>query len=90
MPTPLRLANCVRKSDAIPQGRGEQTDWTRDEIAALFDLPFNELMFEAQSVHRAHHARGRGAAVHPAQHQDRRLPRGLRLLLAVEVMPTAG
>ena len=31
-----------------------RTDWTRDEIAALFALPFPELMFRAQSVHRAH------------------------------------
>ncbi len=29
-----------------------RTDWTRDEIGALFDLPFTELMFRAQSVHR--------------------------------------
>ena len=29
-----------------------RTDWTRDEIAALFDLPFNDLLFEAQTVHR--------------------------------------
>ena len=27
-------------------------DWTVDEIAALYDMPFNDLMFEAQSVHR--------------------------------------
>ncbi|NIB39251.1 biotin synthase BioB [Pseudomaricurvus alkylphenolicus] len=27
-------------------------DWTRAEIAALFDLPFNDLMFQAQVVHR--------------------------------------
>lgn len=42
------------------QGRGDdcRRDWTRDEIAALFDLPFDELMWEAQSVHRRHHARG--------------------------------
>ncbi len=33
-------------------------NWTRDEIAALFDLPFDELMWEAQGVHRRHHARG--------------------------------
>jgi biotin synthase len=33
-----------------------RTDWTRDEIDALFDLPFTELLFRAQSVHRAHHA----------------------------------
>ena len=29
-------------------------DWTREEIRALFALPFPELMFRAQSVHRAH------------------------------------
>ena len=32
-----------------------RTDWTRDEIAALFDLPFTELVFRAATVHRAHH-----------------------------------
>jgi len=32
-----------------------RTDWTRDEIAALFDLPFTELVFRAAAVHRAHH-----------------------------------
>ena len=35
-----------------------RTNWTRPEIAALFDLPFGELMFRAQSVHRAHHTAG--------------------------------
>jgi biotin synthase len=35
-----------------------RTDWTRAEIAALFDLPFDELVYQAQSVHRAHHASG--------------------------------
>jgi len=34
-----------------------RTDWTRDEIATLFNLPFNDLMFEAQSIHRANHPR---------------------------------
>jgi biotin synthase len=29
-------------------------DWTREEVRALFALPFPELMFRAQSVHRAH------------------------------------
>ncbi len=27
-------------------------DWTREEIQALYDLPFNDLLFEAQLVHR--------------------------------------
>ena len=35
-----------------------RTDWTRKEIAALFDLPFDELVFQAATVHRAHHAVG--------------------------------
>ncbi len=29
-------------------------DWTLDEIKALFALPFNDLMFRAQSIHREH------------------------------------
>ncbi len=33
-----------------------RTDWTRAEIAALFDLPFTELIFRAAETHRAHHA----------------------------------
>jgi len=31
-------------------------DWTRTEIRALFELPFPDLMFRAQSVHRANFA----------------------------------
>ncbi|MFM5924471.1 MAG: biotin synthase BioB [Novosphingobium sp.] len=30
-------------------------DWTRDEIAELFDLPLTELLFRAAQTHRAHH-----------------------------------
>ncbi|MBA4047811.1 MAG: biotin synthase BioB [Sphingomonas sp.] len=33
-----------------------RTDWTRLEIAALFDLPFTELLFQAASVHRDYHS----------------------------------
>ncbi|MCB1616990.1 MAG: biotin synthase BioB [Pseudomonadales bacterium] len=29
-------------------------DWQRDEILALFQLPFNDLLFQAHSVHREH------------------------------------
>jgi biotin synthase len=32
-----------------------RTDWTRDEIAELFDLPLTELLFRAAEAHRAHH-----------------------------------
>lgn len=29
-------------------------DWRVDEVVALFDLPFNDLLFQAQTVHRQH------------------------------------
>jgi biotin synthase len=31
-------------------------DWTRDDVRALFALPFPDLMFEAQRIHRMHFA----------------------------------
>ena len=37
------------------QEHGVRHDWTRAEIAALFDLPFTELVFRAAEVHRANH-----------------------------------
>jgi biotin synthase len=39
---------CVTGSSPSPH------DWTRAEIGALFDLPFPELMFRAQTAHRQH------------------------------------
>jgi biotin synthase len=38
----------------LPADTAIRTDWTRDEIAALFALPFPELMFRAASLHRRH------------------------------------
>src|SRR5271155_1181959 len=35
-----------------PRAGALRNDWTRDEVRALFDLPFPELMFRAQSAHR--------------------------------------
>jgi len=35
-----------------------RNDWTRAEIAELFELPFTELVFRAADVHRRHHAAG--------------------------------
>lgn len=31
-----------------------RNDWSREEVAELFRLPFNELLFMAQTVHRRH------------------------------------
>jgi len=33
-----------------------RTDWTRGEIAALFERPLLDLLWQAQQVHRRHHA----------------------------------
>ncbi|UXY14554.1 biotin synthase BioB [Chitiniphilus purpureus] len=32
----------------------ERANWSKQDIAALFALPFNDLLFQAQQVHRAH------------------------------------
>ncbi len=31
-----------------------RNDWQRDEVLALFHLPFNDLLFKAHSIHREH------------------------------------
>jgi biotin synthase len=41
-----------REQEASPFG--VRHDWTRAEVRALFDLPFPDLMFRAQTVHRRH------------------------------------
>lgn len=46
------------ETSTIVDRRLVQPDWTREEIAALFDMPFNELVVRAAEVHRAHRAAG--------------------------------
>jgi biotin synthase len=39
----------------VPPSLGTiRSDWTREEIRALFALPFGDLLFQAQTVHRQH------------------------------------
>ena len=45
-------------SPASFEAKLTRTDWTRAEIAELFDLPFTELVFRAADVHRHHHPAG--------------------------------
>lgn len=41
------------KSNATPTHTGESaTRWTVEQIEALFNLPFNDLIFKAQQIHR--------------------------------------
>lgn len=41
-------------NNAVPDLSGLRFDWQQDEIKALFELPFNDLLFRAQQVHRRH------------------------------------
>ena len=40
------------------QEHGVRMNWSRTEIADLFNLPFDDLLYRAQTVHRAHHTAG--------------------------------
>jgi len=41
-------------SGAVDLSGAVRRDWTRAEVRALFDLPFSELVFLAQRIHRLH------------------------------------
>jgi biotin synthase len=60
-----------------------RTDWTRDEIAALFDLPFTSWCSKRSRGAPRASCRATRCSLHAAVDQDRRLPGRLRLLLAV-------
>src|SRR5499427_194937 len=37
-----------------PDGTTLRHDWTDEEVLALYRLPFNDLLYQAQATHRAH------------------------------------
>src|ERR1700731_1616334 len=39
---------------ATPMPRDRSRSWTREEALALYEAPFNDLLFQAQTVHRQH------------------------------------
>ena len=47
---------CTAPARAARSPRAAEPRWSADAVMALFDLPFADLMFRAQQVHRAHHA----------------------------------
>jgi biotin synthase len=61
----LRIAGTIDSAASLSSNAGQavgtmtmtdiRTDWTREEIAALFDLPLLELVYQAAGVHRRHH-----------------------------------
>jgi len=48
------MTQTATDSDRAPLSAGLRFDWRLDEIEALYDMPFNDLLFRAQSVHREH------------------------------------
>lgn len=46
------LNTLVAEAGALPMSPGVRHDWTLKEVEALFRLPFNDLVFRAQTVHR--------------------------------------
>jgi len=44
----------LQTAPAATGGDTVRHDWTVEEVEALFALPFNDLLFQAQTVHRAH------------------------------------
>jgi biotin synthase len=47
------MTSSVSSSDSRDPLSNARSDWTRNEAQALYDLPFADLIFRAQSVHRA-------------------------------------
>ena len=50
--------NAVLSSPPVAED-GLRHDWRLAEVEALFELPFMDLLYQAQQVHRAHHAPNR-------------------------------
>jgi biotin synthase len=51
--------NAVVSSPIVAASDGLRHDWRLAEVEALFELPFMDLLFRAQQIHRAHHAPNR-------------------------------
>lgn len=50
-------SNCETKTEqsGAPGNSGHMLRWNVAEILALLDMPFNDLLYRAQTVHRQHH-----------------------------------
>lgn len=50
--TPVSEQTAAPQTSKAPGTTALRHDWTREEVEALFSLPFNDLIFRAQTVHR--------------------------------------
>ncbi|SFK42281.1 biotin synthase [Nitrosomonas aestuarii] len=49
------IPNNRKVNKSLVEKAGESVQWTVTEIQSLLDMPFNDLIFQAQQVHRRHH-----------------------------------
>jgi len=58
-PSSSTVAQSKSRPESQPESasnsKTDSTVWTREAVQALLDLPFNDLIFQAQTVHRQHH-----------------------------------
>ena len=50
----ISTETCSEITDIAPQTDGLRHNWNRMDVAALFETPLNDLIFQAQTVHRRH------------------------------------
>jgi len=55
VPNATTIHNGQAGSAVHPSQVEDGSGWTRAAVEALFELPFNDLLYRAQSVHRRHH-----------------------------------
>ncbi len=90
-PQPVRLFEPQAcRFQFAPQAGAVPERWPLAAVTALLELPFMDLMFRAQTVHRESFDANAVQLSTPAVDQDRRLPGGLRLLPAGRTLPHTG
>src|SRR5260370_3640845 len=51
----MTLASRLNETVSVtPTSREPRGSWTREEALALYEAPFNDLLFQAQTAHRKH------------------------------------
>jgi biotin synthase len=50
----VRLSSFIYNAKELAMLVNVRHDWSEPEVMELFSLPFNDLLFKAQSIHRAH------------------------------------
>ncbi|MFD2052224.1 hypothetical protein ACFSQT_03545 [Mesorhizobium calcicola] len=72
------------------QSLGDRRMWGLEEAQSLHDSPFNDLLFQAQTVHRQNFDPQQGPAQPASQHQDRADVRRIAAIAASRRITKAG